>query len=119
MMDEISRIMATTSKINASREDKGKMISSCTANGFLSTTKPGNQRNSVVCSLTNRVPPIQAHMRFEDTDYFDQLLQLHTTYKISAYNELAGGANIILAVYERSAGSIPSEMPPHNAYTQE
>nr|GEW92466.1 hypothetical protein [Tanacetum cinerariifolium] len=42
--------MATTSKINPS------------SNGFLSTTKPDNQRNYVVRSLTNRVPPIQAHM---------------------------------------------------------
>ncbi|GKA58994.1 hypothetical protein Tco_0758307 [Tanacetum coccineum] len=75
--------MATTSKINPSHEDKGKMIVAepdIPAVADLTSTDYNKTIEVIV------VPPIQANMRFEDTDYFDQLLQLHTAYKISGFN---------------------------------
>ncbi|GJZ97230.1 hypothetical protein Tco_0669683 [Tanacetum coccineum] len=72
--------MATTSEADSKHEAKGKMILTelnITSVAYLSST----DSNKIIEGA-----PIQANMDAEDTDYFDQLLQLGGTYRISGFS---------------------------------
>ncbi|GJU82777.1 DNA helicase [Tanacetum coccineum] len=101
-------MMATTSKMDPSREDKGKMIiaepeitkvadlKSTDSNKIIevfiyhkwvSKHNQTQQPTKFCCMLLERQgTAIQANMDVADTQYFDQLLQLGATYRISGFS---------------------------------
>ncbi|GKC54226.1 hypothetical protein Tco_1076971, partial [Tanacetum coccineum] len=72
--------MATTGEMDSNREEKGKMI----------LTKPEiTNIEDLSPTDSNKIiegTPIQANSDVQDTKYFDQLLQLGTTYMISGFS---------------------------------
>ncbi|GKB07006.1 DNA helicase [Tanacetum coccineum] len=116
------RNMATTSKADSSRQNKGKMIVAeepeITDVGDLKLTDCNKIIEVIVyrkwTSIHNktRLPtkfccmlidkqgtPIQANMGVEDAEYFDQLLQLHTAYRISGFSYYIGRIRAISGIY--------------------
>ncbi|GJV23191.1 DNA helicase [Tanacetum coccineum] len=105
---EIEITMATTSEADSKREEKGKMIltkPNITRLADLSSTYFNKiieiivYRKWILKHYETRLPtkfccilldkqgtPIQANMDAEDTDYFDELLRLGKTYRISGFS---------------------------------
>ncbi|GJZ85918.1 nucleic acid-binding, OB-fold protein [Tanacetum coccineum] len=102
------RLMATTSDLHRTREDKGKLIVVEPKIAHFTDLNPTHcnktievivyrkwtskhvatrQPTKFCCILMDKQgTPIQANMDVKDTEYFDQLLQLKKAYKISGFS---------------------------------
>ncbi|GJZ46103.1 DNA helicase [Tanacetum coccineum] len=74
--------MATTSDPHNMAAAKGKMIAIEPEVSDIAALKPGDS-NKIIEAIGT---PIQANMDAKDTEYFDQLLELHAAYRIAGFN---------------------------------
>nr|GEV59134.1 hypothetical protein [Tanacetum cinerariifolium] len=86
--------MATISKLDSTREDKGKMV--IAEAEMIAISDPGPihcnktieavANNPITKNYTKQGTLIQANMDVKDADYFDQLLQHRKAYRISGFS---------------------------------
>ncbi|GKE20017.1 nucleic acid-binding, OB-fold protein [Tanacetum coccineum] len=105
---DFNRLMATTSDLHRTREDKGKLIVVEPKIAHFTDLNPTHRNKTIevivyrkwtskhvatrqptkfCCILMDKQgTPIQANMDVKDTEYFDQLLQLKKAYRISGFS---------------------------------
>ncbi|GJX61955.1 hypothetical protein Tco_0294855, partial [Tanacetum coccineum] len=91
---DANRTIATLSKLDSTREDKGKMIIAEPEITAISDLRPIHCNKTIEAVTNNPITknyikqgtPIQANMDVKDADYFDQLLQHRKAYRISGFS---------------------------------